>query len=338
MAVPYLPACDGMPSNKRRLVYDITACMTYSSVEDYVRKAVKKGWHDVLVAMLYQGMDTGRVERALMHVVDYDTPPYRAAQAAVIPHLDQVSTQLCGKIAGKLLVRPDETVKNMVLHHAGANGLAECARLQIREGQMWKMWGVIDLCLRHGGDIHYNNGILMKWAASNNDLPLMDHLVEQGFDLRLYQTDLERHLQETTVPHTARVHMTALLSAVTAAPALPAPAMPVAPAVIVDGGYLRSGDCVSRVDALPGGGSLTTVFNFATCQQIVIAHVAGQTGQPAVVPFDAIPHDAALQDAARAFVQQGGAPQRVYAVTMASPARAPLIGKAVVSLPKNDQP
>ncbi len=152
-----------------------------------------------------------------------------------------------------------------------------------------------DLLLSRGMNVNYDNGAVMAAALAKGRIDLAQQLVEAGFEAALCSATVYERLCASGAP---RAGIDFIKQFTGTAPA-DAPA--------TQDGFTRSDDySVSCVQALPGGGQLTMMFNFATAQQIVIAQMGEQMAAPAVVPFSHIENRHLLEKAATAFVAGGG--------------------------------
>ncbi len=330
------PHCEDLQPAQVRLVRKIINCEYNYKARAYAQTALDKNWGGVFVAIAknprypYSEYKQTFFERMLQ-----SGDP--ALALAVLPHLNGLKESHHASLIAMAMRADGLVVRQGILSMPIAPNLRAAAALCLIWGEESEQKGVtpwLFKLLEAPTNLHYDGGLLLKRALHAERFDVADALVRLGFDLAVYADDIKAYLVEQKSPHAARLWLDKHAQA-------PAAAVPAPQVLVQDGqGYLRSGDCASRVDQLPDGGSLTTVFNFATCQQILIAHVAGQTAAPAVTPFSQIEGSVALSDAAAAFVRQGGAPERVYGVTMTAarpallekPAR--LIGKA----PSSDSP
>lgn len=332
---PLPPHCENLTDEQVKLVHKILKCSSHSKMDTLADTVISRGWTDVFIA----------VAKNPVHPYSYYKETFfermiDAARAGVIesvvPVLAGLNPEHHANILDRALRRSDfVTARHILVSVTLPDIRARAAARMMRSSDAAHEERLIAL-LAPPTNIHYDGGALMKYALDNQRFAVAEALKDMGFDLALYGSDVKAYLVEEKSSHAARQWMEK--NSATPAPAAPVQITP-AQALVQDGqGYLRSGDCVSRIDHLPDGGSLTTVFNFATSQQIVIAHVAGQTATPVITAFSRIDNDQALQDAATAFVRQGGQPSRVYNVTMVASARSKLIEKPASLLSKPATP
>ena len=318
---PIPPHCESLTPAQIKFVHKVMNCSSHTKMYKLAAFAFEQNWPEVFVALAQIKIKQHSIykETFFEGLIKYDDG--RIMRQAM-PLMAELNDSHHGNLIAKALRKCDGAAAQAILAApVSANIRARAAAHLIYEGEGVAKKNLLQL-LAAPTNLHYEGGMLMKYALHHERFDVAQALVEHGFDVALYATDIRDNLIESKSPHSARVW----LDKHTEAPA-PAAAMPAPQVLVQDGqGYLRSGDCASRVDTLPDGGSLTTVFNFATCQQIVIAHVAGQTAAPAVTPFSQIEGSVALTEAAAAFVRQGGAPERVYGVTMTA-ARPTLLEK-----------
>lgn len=322
------PHCEELSREQIRLVRKILDCEYYYKARDYADKALARGWTAVFVAV---------AKNARYPYSDYKQTFFDkmlqsgdpALSLAVLPHLNGMKESDHAALIATAMRKDGIAVRQGILSMKLSPNLRAAAALRLIGDEAGGEAKWLFNLLAAPTNLHYEGGALMKRALHAERFDVADALVGRGFDLAVYSDDIKAYLVENKSPHAARLWLDR--HGVAAPAALPAVASPTQAEVLVqDGqGYLRSGDCVSRNDQLPDGGVLTTVFNFATRQQIVIAHVAGQTAAPAITPFSQIESDAALLQAAAAFVKQGGAATLIHSLSMAASSRPTLIEKPV---------
>lgn len=319
---PTPPHCESLSPVQIKFVHKVMNCSSHTKMYKLAAFAVEQSWPEVFVALAQIKIKHHSTykETFFEGLIEYDDG--RIMRLAM-PLMAQISDSYHGNLIAKALRKCEgEAAQAILAAPVSANIRARAAANLIYEGEGVAKKNLLQL-LAAPTNLHYEGGMLMKYALHYERFDVAQALVEHGFDVALYATDIRDNLVESKSPHSARVWF----DKHTQAPA-PAAAMPAPQVLIQDGqGYLRSGDCASRVDTLPDGGSLTTVFNFATRQQIMIVHVAGQTAAPAIIPFSQIEGDVALHEAAAAYVAQGGTPEHVESLGAGSALRPTLLEK-----------
>lgn len=324
---PPPPHCEGLSSEQVRLVRKILDCEYNYKARDYAEKALERDWQTVFVAVAKNARyPYSEYKHTFFDRMLQSGDP--ALILSVLPYLNGMREGDHAALIATAMRKDGLAVRQGILSLNLLPNLRAAAALRLIHDEAGGEAEWLFKLLAAPTNLHYEGGVLMKRALHAERFDVADTLVAQGFDLAVYADDIKAYLVENKSPHGARLWLDRHAAAPAALPAVIAPTQ--AEALVQGGqGYLRSGDCVSRNDQLADGGLLTTVFNFATRQQIVIAHVAGQTAAPAITPFSHIESDAALQQAAAAFVKQGGAATLVHCVTMAASARPTLIEKPV---------
>lgn len=307
---PIPPHCESLTPAQIKFVHKVMNCSSHTKMYKLAAFAFEQNWPEVFVALAQIKIKQHSIykETFFEGLIKYDDG--RIMRQAM-PLMAELNDSHHGNLIAKALRKCDGAAAQAILAApVSANIRARAAAHLIYEGEGVAKKNLLQL-LAAPTNLHYEGGMLMKYALHHERFDVAQALVDHGFDVALYVTDIQANLVESKSPHSARVWLDKHSAPVAAAPV--ATAAPVQDRQ----GYLRSGDCVSCIDQLPDGGSLTTVFNFATRQQIVIAHVAGQTASPVITPFSQIEGGLALQEAAAAFIDQGGKAARVAGITAA---------------------
>ena len=331
---PLPPHSEDLTNDQVKLLRKILKGEGHSKMQWYAKEACAQRWSELFVAAAKNEKWAYRSYKATffeqMLALDGGS-----LACLVLPQITGLhDSQYGGLLAIALRKFDDETAQTLLASSIPADVRAYAVLCLTHTGGEQSKDRLLKL-LEPPTNLHYSAGRLMMYALHHGHTDVAQALIAHGFDVSIYAEDIKAYLVEQKSPHAARLWLDKH-SAPQAA--VPAP-LPAAQSLVQDGqGYLRSGDCASRVDQLVDGGSLTTIFNFATCQQITIAHVAGQTAAPVITPFSHIEGEAALLDAAAAFIKQGGAPERVYSVTMAPSTRATLIEKPARAITKATSP
>ncbi len=176
------------------------------------------------------------------------------------------------------------------------------AGLALLEGKKIRSAHALDALIEHGMNVNHDRGALLIAALKTNRLAEAQKLIDAGFNLPL----LGHGVLEAVYSQSGQPEAVAFIEArVGKMPARTTPA-----ALAEDGGFvLMAPDTVARSLPMPGGGSLTVMFNFTLRQQIVVAQQAGAqvaASAPTVIPFDALGAPDALHAAADALQKLGG--------------------------------
>lgn len=177
--------------------------------------------------------------------------------------------------------------------------LAQIAHAWLQETNKNKVPHAFDALLASGANVNHDKGVLLTEALRSGQMICAQAVLDKGFNLQL----LGRSVLEDLYSQGASAAATAYLEERLGVSA-PAPS-----AAVADDGYrLVASDTLARTIALPDGGSLTMLFNFALAQQIVVQQPANanQPVAPAVVPFDTISNGETLRTAAEVFCKLGG--------------------------------
>lgn len=152
-----------------------------------------------------------------------------------------------------------------------------------------------DLLLSCGMNVNFENGAVMVAALSKGQIGMAQKLVDAGFEPSLSRTAVYERLCAVGAPRAGIDFIKQFMGPIAADNGK------------TQDGFTRSDEfSVSCVQALPNGGQLTMLFNFATAQQIVIAQMGEQMAAPAIVPFSHIENRHLLEKAAAAFIAGGG--------------------------------
>ena len=326
---PIPPHCENLTDAQVKLVRKILALsrenymFPTTACADFVETVLKKSWPDVLVAV---------AKNETLPIAPYKSGFFEAALlkcetacvVAVHTHLTGLNETDHATLLARDVARLNDEAARLIIESqvspriraATAAELLKRARFDHALEER-----VVQLFLPPT-DLHYEAGELMKFALFFKRFAIADAWRANGFDLAYYTEDIRTFLIERKAPHDARLYLDEHAPQQIAF--TPVIGLPAAEHEQV---YLRSGDCVSRSDLLPDGGSLTTVFNFSSQQQIVVAHIAGQTSQPVITSFSHIEGREALMEAAAAFIQQDGSPLLVQHIAAMPSGRPVLIAK-----------
>ena len=308
---PPLPHCDHLTNGQLAKVHKLLKESTHIFVWSAVEKLLKKGEHDTVLAFARQEnarkKSIDMVMLALLHTSEW-SPKNAHLALDILPALSRHGADFQGSYLAAYF-------RNIVFDRDGCQHAIEAindprafgyAAVNIIDDHMTdKRVQIFELLLDSGADLYVDKCALIKKLLHGQHYKMVDSVISRGFDLPLYADELVKYVTEEDVPHAARVYLDGVLrdkagwTAKTMA--LPAP-------IAADGEYLRSGDIISRIDHIAGGGTLTTVFNFALAQQIVVQHTphATQPTAPTVVDFNVIAGSEALRTAAAVFERLGG--------------------------------
>lgn len=306
---PVPPHCENLTDAQIKLVHKVLGCSSHAKMLKLATYAYEQNWPEVFVALAQSKpkQHSTYKETFFEGLIDLDDGRMISRALPLMAHLNE---SYHANLIARALRKCDGLAAQVILAApVSANIRARAAANLIYEGEGGIAQKNLLELLSLPTNLHYEGGMLMKYALHYERFDVAQALVDHGFDVALYAKDIHANLVESKSPHSARVWLDKH-----SAPAVAVPAATVA-SVPDRQGYLRSGDCVSCIAQLPDGGSLTTVFNFATRQQIVIARVAGQTASPVITPFSQIEGGLALQEAAAAFVDQGGKAARIAGIT-----------------------
>lgn len=320
---PPLPHCEHLTTGQQKAVRKMLAQREPIFVWAQADKLLRKNEHDTLLAFARQP-DARKASIDNMMTAVFHTTEWSAQHAelaiGILPELERYGADyLGGQLASFLFItKHNLTMRTRAIEAVSmprARGYAAKALISKDMSDTCKQ--AVGELLASGADLHIEKAALMKALLRHEQYQLADKVMALGFDLSLYAGDLTKYVIEEDVPHQARIYLDGILREKGCRPITADTPVALAQASS-ETPYLLSGDSVSRIDRLPDGGSLTTVFNFATRQQIVIAHVAGQTAAPVVTPFAHIEGGTGLSDAAAAFVALGGDAARIENLMPAS--------------------
>ncbi len=186
--------------------------------------------------------------------------------------------------------------------------------------------GAVDkavLLLDKGANPDDDGGMAVYHALAFGHRAVFDLLVARGARLDVYGTDIVTRLRQQNPNAVLIDYAAAQVEA-----ALSSSKNAEAQSRIGQRYHLAAPDCFSETLHLPEGRRLTTVFNFTTRQQTVIAEKPEAEGIPAsmaisVRDFDAISDPAVIDHAAAQLVKLGGQVPEACARTRAKPASLP---------------
>lgn len=195
-----------------------------------------------------------------------------------------------------------------------ANTLSKVAHQVLENGHSDDLTvQVIEDLLGRGMNVNYSDGVVMQGVLQKGLIDLAKRMLDEGFEPDLMRTHIYRKLCENGAPRASLDFVKQIRGVVTSIDAS-------------ESGFSQSDEySVSCVQALPGSGRLTMLFNFATGQQIIVAQMGEQIAPPTVVPFSQIENRNLLAKAADAYVTGGGDAELVASI-MSTP-RKPVVSK-----------
>ena len=271
-------------------------------------KILEKGAPEVLVAYARQPKTRqSEIEWVFVALYQQPTAEKHAVHLQLLSAIEKMDAKFRGVRLGiflSLIKNDVEMIKQALAAMPNSRVHGEALLCLIKERDIADEAKAIDLLLAGDIDLHFEKAALIKECLLREHYAIADRLLDKGFDLSLYSQDLIKFSIENDMPHAARVYLDDILRKA-GLDAKPAPVTAVIE-VTSDDTYIRTGDSVSRVDALPDGSVLSTVFNFASGQQLIIARMGDNISTPAVVNFSAIEERHQLENAAKAYMEQGG--------------------------------
>lgn len=341
---PRPPFCAELSDAEVALLRKILHTESSDDMDRYVGKIVRKGMEAVCVAVVQQepGSFQGGEFTKYMFLASMIKHADPVSSAYALARTSSLRPEWHGDLLGRLLPRlsTDDYRQKLVADLSSdpvilsaALSTVVCSDVVFSNFSPSTIRANADILVKHGADVHYRDGVLMSVALRREMFDVVHLLENAGFDYAAYGEKVRQGLHAFK-----QMNVKALAyldektgSGEAAAPVDDAPSL-------ADGqegiGYVLSGDSVSLSGVLPDGGSLTTVFNFATRQQIIIAHVAGQTSAPAVTPFSKIEGEDGLRAAAAAFVALGGDAARVADIEKAASCGQPVLIAKPANPPK----
>jgi hypothetical protein len=284
-----------------KLARKIARSEFWSTIDKGISRAIENGWSDALAMTLRHASfgNSGTPGAVISQVLRARNMDFVTAIEGPVAHLkDGIQ---CNVIVSALRSDWDEGAETLLQCITDQDTRAAGINWAFRNGYSYRklneqaearaVW-----MIEQGANVHYGSGTLLKHAIRFENFVLAGALLDAGFDLALYEKEIDDYLTKEGASFAARKYFTEKKAAL--APALlPAPA-PAAAA-----------DSASHIieERLPDGGRLTVVFNFALQQQFVIVEKPGQTSSPAVVPFSAVPAQT-IEAVTRAYLDQGGNP------------------------------
>ncbi len=165
-------------------------------------------------------------------------------------------------------------------------------------------------------NVNYESGAVMTAVLAAGYVDLARRMIDQ----HQFETDFfQSNVYPSLLKHAAPAEALAFAKEYALRPKL---------AVAEEGFQMLDDVSISRTQALPNNGILTTIFNFGTAQQILIAQMGEQVAPPAIVNFAQIQTNHLLKAAASAFVARGGSVDLVVEAGLPAP-----IAKAKKGLP-----
>lgn len=336
---PRPPFCAELSDAEVALLRKILRTESPVTMAKYVEKIVRKGMEAVCVAVVQQepGSFQGGEFTKYMFLASMIKHADPVSSAYALARTSSLTPEWHGDLLGRLLLRfLTGAYRQKLVADLSSDPVILSAALSTvvcSDFSSSTIRANADVLVKHGADVHYRDGVLMSVALHREMFDVVHLLENAGFDYAAYGEKVRQGLQAFKQMN---VEALAYLDKKTgggeaAAPGDDAPPLAGGQEGI---GYVLSGDSVSLSGVLPDGGSLTTVFNFATRQQIIIAHVAGQTSAPAVTPFSKIEGEDGLRAAAAAFVALGGDAARVADIEKAASCGQPVLIAKPANPPK----
>lgn len=161
-----------------------------------------------------------------------------------------------------------------------------------------------------GANVHYAGGDMLRRAIQKGQFDLAQKIISKDFDMESFSQTVYQKLVGEGASVEA-IHWFKRLAALTTDEVVTAE---------MDGAFRRFGDDgVAKVDVLPSGARLTTIFNFAAGQQLSYISEGQQVSAPAVTSVSQLQNTQMLDAAIAAFLAQDGDPA-VVASYSTSPA------------------
>lgn len=303
---PRPPHCENLTDAQVKILRKMIKSDWDYTLWKRTEKLVAQGWGDVLVAFAQQrNTRQAQVDWVFLALYNEPSPEKDAVHLQLLPAIKAFNPDFRGQVLAALLTRFKDNpalMRQAIECMPDARAKGEALRSLADTGDLASVMAPIDLLMDENIDLHFEKAALIKLCLQREHYTLADRILIKGFDLPLYSQDLVKFALESDLPHGARQYLDYILRNA-GLDEKPAPrVIEAAP----DNTYHRSGDCVSRVDVLPDGSFLTTVFNFASGQQLIALRVGDAISAPAVVNFSSIDERHALDAAAKAFIEQGG--------------------------------
>lgn len=307
-----IPHCEGLTPVQIRMVKRLNKSEYEYKFSSLCIDAIAEGWYEVLAAALKRNVFSlsGAREQIFSRVIgkgDVD------GILLIAPTLANFKAERQATILANTIVAGSEAAINIlwsVVKEPDTRAAAIITALKNASDASRFSPFVVHL-IAQPLDLHYDSGALVKKALRANCTDIVDALVAQGFDIKLYGSEIEESTRGQ-LPHDALVHLQGLLRAHGgAAGALAA----VAAAQDTPLGFQApAAESITRIDALPTGGRLSTLFNFALRQQVVVAETPGPAVSVAVMEFAQMTDRHALHTAIDAFIAGGGSPAVVEGI------------------------
>ncbi len=306
------PHCENLTDAQVKLVRRICKAEYYHDFLPRVEKALNSGWYDVLVAVLRQvylsrGTDCGRAEVFEAVITERNT----AALQVIAPFFNALGNKV--EPLSRVLAQSDwQEGRDILLTQAESPLLRAQAMAEVLKSHTIddKRAQILLALVQEPLDLHYDSGALMKKALRQGRTDIADALLAKGFDIKVYGAEIEESTRGQ-LPYAALVYLQETLRRHGVFTAAAAVVADIPPPVVENGFAAPTPDSITRIEALPNGGSLSIVFNFALRQQIVVAATPGPSTGVTVIPFAALVDDHAVKLAAAAFVAGGGDAQWV---------------------------
>ncbi len=321
--------CEHLTDAQANLVRKMLKVQYMSPLPGMSEKALRNGWPEVIAAYLNRnGLQKRSIDWVLQPLIFDDVTPEKCtALFMALPAIGRTCLDTQGSYLGTFLIFAHDNAEWQQQAFElvkGVRARGHALYRILRAGDIGKHGHAIDMLFAHDFDMYFDSAALMKCALMNEHFAIADRLMARGFDLHLYSPELNAYVIEKDFSHASRAYLDGLMrkAGVGAVAALPAPPAPTEQ----ESGYTRSGDMVSCSDTLPDGSVLTTVFNFASAQQIIFTRIEQAVSAPVVVPFGAIEERRQLNNAAAAFLAQGG--DAALTENISQSARKPIVHKS----------
>lgn len=303
---PRPPHCDNLTDAQVKILRKMIKTEWDYTLWKRTEKLVAQGWGDVLVAFAQQSKTRqAQLDWVFIALYNDPSPEKDSVHLQLLPAIKAFDAAFRGQMLAAFLTRVKDQpalMRQAIDCMPDARAKGEALRSLADTADLASVMAPIDLLMDENLDLHFEKAALIKLCLMREHYSLADRILIKGFDLPLYSQDLVKFALESDLPHGAHQYLDYILRNA----GLDEKPAPRQIELAAESDYVRTGDSVSRIDALPDGSTISTVFNFASGQQLIIARAGAQISTPAVINFSTIEERQQLEAAAKAYIAQGG--------------------------------